>query len=117
MRHLKKGRKFNRTSSHRKAMLNNLAISILQHGQVMTTISKAKDVRRIIDRLITFGKTNTLHAKRLAYKILKSHIIVKNLFEKISPKYKDRQGGYTSIIKNGYRQGDNAPIAIIHLLS
>merc|ERR1711862_562640 len=116
MRHLKRGRKFNRNSSHRLSMLNNLAVSILTHQTINTTIQKAKDIRRIIDKLISWGKADTLHARRLAYKILKNHNLVKKLFNNISIKYKSRQGGYTSIIRNGYRKGDNAPMSIIKLI-
>lgn len=116
MRHSKSGRKFNRSNSHRMAMLNNLAVSILKWKQVKTTSAKAKDVRRIVEKLITLGKKNTLHHKRLAFKIIKNRSLVKELFDKISTKYESRLGGYTQIIKYGFRKGDCADMSIIKLI-
>ena len=117
MRHLKSGRQLNRTSSHRKAMLNNLAISILDKERVQTTTPKAKEVRGVVERLITYGKNNTLHSIRTAAKTIKNKDILKKLFEDIGPSYKDREGGYTRVIKVGERKGDNAELSIIELVA
>lgn len=117
MRHLKKGRKFGRSNSHRKAMLNNLAISILKFGKIQTTSAKAKDVRKIVEKLISIGKNNTIHNKRRVFKVLKNRTLVKNLFDIISIKYINKSGGYTRILKNGFRKGDCAPISVIELVN
>lgn len=116
MRHLKSGRKLNRTASHRKAMLSNLATSILDKERVTTSVSKAKEVRSLVERLITYGKRGGLHAIRCAARFVNSKTVLKKLFDDIAPGYKDRQGGYTRIIKKGVRRGDNAEIAIIELV-
>ena len=116
MRHLKSGRKLNRTASHRKAMLANLATSLLDKERVRTTVEKAKEVRGVVERLITYGKKGTLHAIRLAEKTLKNKDILKKLFNDIAVGYKGRQGGYTRVIKLGTRKGDNADMAIIELV-
>lgn len=115
MRHLVEGRKLNRTASHRRAMLSNMAVSILDKERITTTLAKAKEVRRVVERLITHGKKGNLHAIRLAERRIKDKTVLKKLFEDIAPGYKEREGGYTRIIKLGERKGDNAPMSIIEL--
>ncbi len=116
MRHLKSGRKLNRTSSHRKAMLSNLAVSILDKERVTTTVAKAKEVRSVVERLITYGKKGSLHGIRLAERRIKNKDVLKKLFDDIAPGYKDREGGYTRILRLSERRGDNAEMAIIELV-
>jgi large subunit ribosomal protein L17 len=116
MRHLVSGRKLNRTASHRKAMLSNLAISILDKERVTTTLVKAKEVRSVVERLITYGKKGDLHAIRLAARRINNKTVLKKLFDDIAPTYKDREGGYTRIVKVGERKGDNAMMSIIELV-
>jgi large subunit ribosomal protein L17 len=116
MRHLKKGRSLHRSSSHRKAMLQNLAVSLLLHERVRTTEAKAKEVRRLVDRIITWGKRGDLHARRLAVRQVRSRTIVKRVFDELAPRYMERPGGYTRILKAGYRQGDNAPMVLMELV-
>ncbi|MBN1306997.1 MAG: 50S ribosomal protein L17 [Chitinispirillaceae bacterium] len=116
MRHLVKGRKLNRTASHRRAMLSNLAISILDKERVETTLPKAKEVRRVVERLITYAKKDDLHSRRLAAVRINDPDVLRKLFAVIAPVYKDRNGGYVRIIKTRQRKGDNAPMAIIELV-
>ena len=116
MNHGKRGRRFNRTQSHRKAMFQNLAISLLEHEQIVTTLPKAKDLRPVVEKLITLGKRGDLHARRQAIAELRSLDAVKKLFEVVGPRYAERNGGYTRIIKAGFRHGDNAAIAVIELV-
>jgi large subunit ribosomal protein L17 len=116
MRHLVSGRKLNRTASHRKAMLANLATSLLDKERVETTVAKAKEVRGVVERQITYGKSGTLHGIRLASKTVKDKTVLKKLFDEIAPGYKEREGGYTRIIKKGSRCGDNAPMCYIELV-
>jgi len=116
MRHNKKGRKFGREADHRKAMLKNLVISLLTHGRIETTIAKAKEMRSLTERVITYGKNGDLHNKRLAFTVLNNHQLVKKLFDEIAPKYVDRNGGYTRVLKTRMRRGDCAPMAIIELV-
>jgi large subunit ribosomal protein L17 len=116
MRHLKKGRHLNRSSSHRKALLQNLAVSVLVHERVHTTEAKAKEVRGLIDRIITWGKRGDLHARRLAVRKVRSRTVVKKVFDELAPKYRDRPGGYTRITKVGNRNGDNAPMVVLELV-
>ncbi len=116
MRHLKSGRKLNRTASHRKAMLINLAVSLLDKERVKTTVAKAKEVRGVVERLITHGKKGTLHAIRLVARKIHNKNILKKLFEDIAPGYKDREGGYTRVMRLATRKGDNAELAIIELV-
>jgi large subunit ribosomal protein L17 len=116
MRHLKKGRSLGRKSSHRKALLCNLAVSILTNGRVRTTEAKAKEVRGLVDRIITWGKRGDLHARRLAARQVRSRTIVKKVFDELAPRYRDRPGGYTRIMKIGFRHGDNAPEVIMELV-
>ena len=116
MRHNKKGRKFGREADHRKAMLQNLVISLLTHSKIETTVSKAKEMRSLTERVITYGKNGTLHHKRLAFAVLHNHQLVKKLFDEIAPKYKNRAGGYTRITKTRFRRGDCAQMAYIELV-
>ncbi|MBK1665124.1 50S ribosomal protein L17 [Rhodospirillum rubrum] len=116
MRHGMSGRKLNRTSSHRKAMFANMAASLLKHEQIKTTLPKAKDLRPIAEKLITLGKGGTLHDRRQAYAILRDDAVVAKLFAVLGPRYKDRQGGYSRILKAGFRYGDAAPMAVIELV-
>jgi len=116
MRHLKKGRSLHRKSSHRKALLCNLAVSILTNGRVQTTEAKAKEVRGLVDRIITWGKRGDIHARRLTARQVRSRTIVKKVFDELAPRYRDRPGGYTRIMKMGFRHGDNAPVVIMELV-
>ena len=116
MRHLKKGRSLHRSSSHRKAMLRNLAVSVLTHERVRTTEAKAKEVRRLVDRIITWGKRGDLHARRLTVRQVGSRDVVKRVFDELGPRYQNRPGGYTRILKLGYRHGDNAPMVLLELV-
>lgn len=114
MRHSNSGRKFSRTPSHRKAMLLNLAKALLTYGRIRTTEMKAKDLRGVVEPIITLAKKNTLHARRLAYRDLNNHQLVKHLFDNIGPVFAEVPGGYTRVIKLAdRRKGDNAPMAII----
>lgn len=112
MRHLKSGRKLNRTASHRKAMFNNLARALVQYELIQTTDAKAKELRRVSDRLITLGKRDTVHARRQALKVLGSRDLVSKLFDDLARRDEiaGREGGYTRLIKLGFRRGDNAPL-------
>jgi large subunit ribosomal protein L17 len=116
MRHLKKGRHLHRKSSHRKALLCNLAISILTNGRVQTTEAKAKEVRGLVDRIITWGKRGDLHARRLTARQVRSRTIVKKVFDELAPRYRERPGGYTRIMKMGFRHGDSAPVVMMELV-
>jgi large subunit ribosomal protein L17 len=116
MRHAWSGRKLNRTASHRKAMFANMAVALIKHEQIKTTLPKAKDLRRVVDRLVTLGKRGDLHARRQALSVLRDDAIATKLFEDLAGRYKDRPGGYTRVIKAGFRYGDMAPMAIIELV-
>ncbi|MCF6198809.1 MAG: 50S ribosomal protein L17 [Hyphomicrobiaceae bacterium] len=116
MRHRKKGRKLNRTASHRKAMFANMAAALIKHEQIMTTLPKAKEMKRIIDRLITLGKRGDLHARRQAFAKLRDEAMVKKLFDVLGDRYKERSGGYSRVLRAGYRFGDNSPRAVIELV-
>ncbi len=116
MRHGKSGRKLNRTASHRKAMFANMAASLLRHEQIVTTLPKAKDLRPVVDKLITLGKRGDLHARRQAIAQIRDEEVVSKLFETLGPRYKDRNGGYTRVLKAGFRHGDNAAVAVIELV-
>ncbi len=116
MRHQKAGRKLGRTTSHKEAMLRNMVTSFFKHEKITTTDTKAKELRRVAEKMITLGKNEGLHARRQAASVVRERGVVKKLFEEISPRYKDRAGGYTRIIKAGFRVGDNAPLAIIELI-
>ena len=118
MRHRRAGRKLNKTSSHRKAMFANMASALLKHEQIVTTLPKAKELRPIVERLITLGKRGSLHARRQAASKLpvSDKEIVQKLFDVIAERYKDRAGGYTRVLKAGFRHGDAAPVAVIELV-
>lgn len=116
MRHGKSGRKLNRTSSHRKAMFANMAASLIKHEQIVTTLPKAKEMKPIIDKLITLGKRGDLHARRQAISQIRDAAMVKKLFDTLGERYKERNGGYSRVLKAGFRYGDNAPMAVIELV-
>ncbi|MCB5364664.1 50S ribosomal protein L17 [Pusillimonas sp. CC-YST705] len=116
MRHRSGLRKLNRTSSHRLAMFRNMAVSLITHEAIKTTLPKAKELRRVVEPLITLGKNPTLANKRLAFARLRDREAVLKLFAEISPRYQERNGGYTRILKMGFRQGDNAPMAFMELV-
>ena len=116
MRHAKTHRKFNRRSDHRRAMLANLAASLIKHEQIVTTLPKAKDLRPVVEKLVTLGKRGGLHARRQAIAQMRDVAMVKKLFEVLAPRYKDRSGGYTRVLKAGFRYGDSAPVAVIEFL-
>ena len=116
MRHGKSGRKLNRTASHRKAMFANMAAALIKHEQIVTTLPKAKEMRPIIDKLITLGKRGDLHARRQAIAQIRDKEQVKKLFDILGGRYKDRNGGYSRVMKAGFRFGDNAPMAVIELV-
>ena len=116
MRHNNRGRKFHRTAEHRKAMFMNLAGALIKHEQITTTLHKAKDLRPIVEKLVTLGKKGGLAARRQAIGELRDVAMAKKLFDVLAPRYKDRQGGYTRIIKAGFRYGDNAAQAVIEFV-
>jgi len=118
MRHRKAGRKLNKTSTHRKAMFSNMASALLKHEQIITTLPKAKELRPIVERLITLGKRGSLHARRQAISKLPASDkeIVQKLFDTLAERYKERNGGYTRVLKAGFRHGDAAPVAVIELV-
>lgn len=116
MRHLKSGRKLNRTSSHRTALFRNMVTSLLDHEQIRTTDAKAKEIRRWAERMITLGKRGTLHARRQALAFIRSETVVKKLFDDVAQRFQARPGGYTRVVKLGIRQGDAAPMSIIELV-
>jgi large subunit ribosomal protein L17 len=116
MRHRHGLRKLNRTSEHRQAMLRNMCNALLQHEAIKTTLPKAKELRRVVEPLITLGKEPTLANKRLAFARLRDRDAVVKLFAEIGPRYKERNGGYTRVLKMGFRQGDNAPMAFMELV-
>ena len=116
MRHRHGLRKLNRTSSHRLAMLRNMTVSLLKHEAIRTTLPKAKELRRVAEPIITLGKQPTLANKRLAFDRLRDREIVVKLFDELGPRYKARNGGYLRILKFGFRQGDNAPMALVELV-
>jgi large subunit ribosomal protein L17 len=116
MRHARGYRRLNRTHEHRKALFANMAGSLIEHEQIKTTLPKAKELKRIADKLITLGKRGDLHARRQAASQLKQDALVAKLFDVLGPRYKDRAGGYTRVLKAGFRYGDMAPMAIIELV-
>ena len=116
MNHAKTHRKFNRHSDHRRAMLANLAASLIKHEQITTTLPKAKDLRPVVEKLVTLGKRGDLHARRIAIARLRDADLVKKLIDVLGPRYKDRNGGYTRIMKAGFRPGDNAAMAVIEFV-
>lgn len=116
MRHGFRGRRFNRTTEHRKAMFANMAAALIKHEQIVTTLPKAKDLRPVVEKLITLGKRGDLHARRLAMSKLRDETMVKKLFDVLGKRYQDRNGGYTRVLKAGFRYGDNAPLAVIEFV-
>ncbi len=116
MRHAKAGRKLNRTSSHRQAMFANMAGSLIKHEQIVTTLPKAKELRRVTERLITMGKKGDLANRRRAASKLRDEAMTRKLFDVLGPRYQNRPGGYTRVLKAGFRQGDMAPMAVIELV-
>jgi len=116
MKHRIKGKKLNRTSSHRKALFKNMAQAIIKHEQIVTTLPKAKTMKPIVDKLITLGKKGSLHARRQAFSKLRDENMVTKLFGTLAPRYADRNGGYTRVLKAGYRYGDTAAMAVIELV-
>ncbi len=116
MRHLKAGRKLGRETSHRLAMFRNMVTSLLEHERIETTEQKAKELKRLADKMVTLGKRGDLHARRQAMKVIRTETVGKKLFDEIAPRFKDRSGGYTRIIKIGRRVGDNALVVLIELV-
>ena len=116
MQHRKLGRRFSRDSGHRQAMLSNMAASLVRHEQIVTTLAKAKDLKRVMDKYITLAKRGDLNSRRLAAARMRDEAMVKKLFETLGPRYKSRSGGYTRVLKAGYRYGDSAPVAVIELV-
>jgi large subunit ribosomal protein L17 len=116
MRHRKSGRKFNRTASHRQAMFANMAAALIKHEQIVTTLPKAKDLRSVVDSLITLAKRGGLHSRRIAAARMRDEAMVAKLFDTLGSRYQSRQGGYTRVLKAGFRYGDNAPLAVIELV-
>lgn len=116
MRHGNSGRKLNRTASHRKAMFANMAASLIEHEQIVTTLPKAKELRPIVEKLVTLGKRGDLHSRRQVISSTRSEAAAKRLFDEIAPRYADRHGGYLRIMKAGFRHGDNAAMAVIEFV-
>jgi len=116
MRHNKSGRKLGRNSGHRNAMMRNMVTSLIEHGKITTTDSRAKELRKLVERMITLGKRGDLHARRQASQVIRTRQVLAKLFDQIGPRFKDRPGGYTRIIKLGNRLGDNASQSIIELV-
>jgi len=116
MRHAKAHRRLNRTSEHRRAMFSNMACSLIEHEQIKTTLPKAKELRPVVEKLITLAKRGDLHARRMAHSQLKQDAAVKKLFDELGPRYKERAGGYTRVLKAGFRYGDMAPMGFLELI-
>ena len=116
MRHRYAGRKLNRTSKHRQMLFRNMAQSLIKHEQIITTLPKAKELRPVIEKLITLGKRGDLHARRQAFSKLRDDAMTKKLFEVLGPRYAERNGGYARVLKAGFRYGDAAPMAVIELV-
>ena len=116
MRHANSHRKLNRTAEHRRAMFANMAAALIKHEQIVTTLPKAKDLRPIVEKLVTLGKRGDLHARRQAIAEMRDVAMVTKLFDVIGPRYKDRNGGYTRVLKAGFRYGDSAPVAVIEFV-
>jgi large subunit ribosomal protein L17 len=116
MRHGFRGRRFNRTAEHRKAMFANMSAALIKHEQIVTTLPKAKDLRPVVEKLVTLGKRGGLHARRQAIAQLRDEDMVRKLFDVLGPRYQARPGGYLRVLKAGFRQGDNAPMAVIEFV-
>ena len=116
MYHRNAKRRFGRTHEHRRAMFANLSQALIKHEQIVTTLYKAKDLRPIVEKLVTLGKRGDLHARRQAIAQMRDPLLVKKLFDVLGPRYKDRPGGYTRVLKAGFRYGDNAPLAVIEFV-
>ena len=116
MRHRKAGRRFNRRAGHRKAMFANMAAALIKHEQIVTTLPKAKDLRPVVEKLITLAKRGDLHARRLAIAQIRDESMVRKLFDTLGPRYRERPGGYTRVLKAGFRYGDAAPVAVIEFV-
>ena len=116
MRHRMSGRKLNRTSQHRQMLFRNMSQALIKHEQIVTTLAKARELRPVVERLITLGKRGDLHARRLAFARLRDNDMVSKLFDALAGRYADRQGGYTRIIKAGYRYGDSSAMAVIEFV-
>jgi len=116
MRHGNRGRKFNRTAAHRKAMFANLAAALIKHEQIVTTLPKAKDLRPVVEKLVTLAKKGSLHARRQAVSQIRDESQVAKLFSVLAARYKERKGGYIRVLKAGFRFGDNAPLAVIEFV-
>ncbi len=116
MRHRQSGRKLNRTSSHRKSLFKNMAQALLKHEQIVTTLPKAKELKRVVEKLITLGKKGNLHSRRLAFNQIRDKDMVSKIFDNLAKRYTDRKGGYTRVLKAGFRYGDSAPMAVIELV-
>ena len=116
MRHRQSGRKLNRTSSHRKSLFKNMSQSLIKHEQIVTTLPKAKELKRVVDKLITLGKKGSLHARRIAFNQIRDNEMVSKLFNSLATRYSGRNGGYTRVLKAGFRYGDSAPMAVIELV-
>ncbi|MCK5276738.1 MAG: 50S ribosomal protein L17 [Alphaproteobacteria bacterium] len=116
MRHGMSGRKLNRTSSHRKALFSNMANALIKHEQIKTTLPKAKELRPVVEKLVTLGKRGNLHARRQAFAMLRDDVMTRKLFDTLAERYAERQGGYTRVLKAGHRYGDAAPMAIIEFV-
>jgi large subunit ribosomal protein L17 len=116
MQHRRLGRRFSRDPGHRQAMFSNMAASLIRHEQIVTTLAKAKDLKRVMDKYITLAKRGDLNSRRLAAARMRDEEMVKKLFDTLGPRYKGRNGGYTRVLKAGYRYGDSAPVAVIELV-
>ena len=116
MRHGFRGRRFNRTAEHRKAMFANMSAALIKHEQIVTTLPKAKDLRPVVEKLVTLAKRGDLQSRRLAMSQIRDAAMVKKLFDVLGPRYKERSGGYTRVLKAGFRYGDNAPMAVIEFV-
>jgi large subunit ribosomal protein L17 len=116
MHHGFRGRRFGRSVEHRKAMFANMCQALIKHEQIITTLPKAKDLRPVVEKLVTLGKRGDLHARRQAIAQIKDAVLVKKLFDVLGPRYKARNGGYTRVLKAGFRYGDNAPMAVIEFI-
>ena len=117
MRHRKSGRKLGVTTKHRKAMFRNMATDLLRNGKINTTDTRAKEIRRVVEKLVTLGKNGSLHARRRALGYIRDRLVVEKLFSELAQRYMERPGGYTRIVKLGYRRGDNAPVSLIELVT